>query len=620
VKRIELLVLAFTLASVFSSVNASPETSILLIVDRVYVTPSSSFNVTVLAPKVSRTHTLVVRLKNSDVALEETVLPAVEKVVVALRAPAQPGIYYVEVLLNASPSTVLAITSEPLPVVDPSSWGEPLLLVFVWHCHQGISVMPDGTFHGAWAFAYVHSGMFEPYYPGGPYALHAFLLEKHPRVKFTENLSPSLLWQWVYAAKFGYRTSSTYVSPNSTEVESAKELVSRFARLASEGRVELLTSFFDHPIPGYVAEKFEWGLEEVTDQLAWGIALTSSTFNVTPRGAWVPEMFFSMKLVKPMSVLGIEYTILDARYHLSTAKGEVGTPYEPYLLVSDEGAQLELLFRDSDLSDFVSFGVNPSSGEEAEVLARRFAALVLSRKLENPNARLVVVAADGENWLLGNKLKAVFFDKMLSYVEECQPLLLTVTASEALSSIPARRRLSWVPTTSWAGGDWVWTSRTENSQQWDMIAKAGECYTRIKRTCKDPALRLAAGFALALTLNSDVIHREYTMPQHTEAWYRQLEMICRLGAREAEKLLSNHLTPDFSSPRVLEDCVACQPTLWDYAPQLALAAAAAFIGALTLSMKRRRSRGMQVPRSRAGAMRSALSFCTYSRIWHDGVS
>jgi hypothetical protein len=91
VKRIELLVLAYILASVFSSVNASPETSILLIVDRVYVTPSSSFNVTVLAPKVSRTHTLVVRLKNSDVALEETVLPAVEKVVVALRAPAQPG-------------------------------------------------------------------------------------------------------------------------------------------------------------------------------------------------------------------------------------------------------------------------------------------------------------------------------------------------------------------------------------------------------------------------------------------------------------------------------------------------------------------------------------------------
>ena len=78
------------------------------------------------------------------------------------------------------------------------------------------------------------------------------------------------------------------------------------------------------------------------------------------------------------------------------------------------------------------------------------------------------------------------------------------------------------------------------------------------------------------------------MLQHTEAWYRQLELLCRSGAREAEKLLSKHLTPDLSSPRVLEDCVACQPTLWDYAPQLALAAAA-FGGALALSMKRRRS-------------------------------
>jgi hypothetical protein len=591
VKWAALFALAIVLAGALRSAGASPETPVILLVDRVYVTPSSIFNVTVLAPSIPWARTVVVRLVGGGAVHEELALPAREEVSVALRAPARPGLYHVEVLLNASPSATLARASEPLPVIDPSSWGEPLLLVFVWHCHQGISMMPDGSFHGAWAFAYVYSSMFEPYFPGGPYALHALLLEKHPRVKFTENLSPSLLWQWAYAARFGYRAGSAYVAPNSTQVQAVEELVRRFARLASEGRVELLTSFFNHPIPGYVAEKFDWGLEAVAEQLAWGKALTSSVLNVTPKGAWIPEMFFSMKLVKPMSELGIEYTILDARYHLSAAKGEVGTPYEPYLLTGEGGAELKLLFRDTDLSDFVSFGVNPSTEEEAVALARRFVALALARRLENPGARVVVVAADGENWLLGNRLKALFFDRVLGYVEECEPLLLTATAYEALSSIPVKRRLTWVPTTSWAGGDWVWTSRAENAQQWDMISKAGECYARIKRECRDPALRLAAGFALALALNSDVIHREYTMLQHTEAWYRQLEAICRLGAREAEKLLSNHLTPDLSSPRVLEDCAACQPTLWDYAPQLALAAAVAIVGALTLSIKRKRGRG-----------------------------
>lgn len=586
-KRVWLLALTLALLGV-ALARAGPEPSLVLLVDRVFVSPASSFNVTVL---VSRAYarTLVVRLARGGVALEEFALPVEEKVTVTLRAPTQPGLYHVEALLKAGPDTVLAKVSEPLPVVDLSSWGEPLLLVFVWHCHQGINIMPDGTFHGAWAFAYVHSDMFEPYYRGGPYALHALLLEKHPSVKFTENLSPSLLWQWVYAARYGYRSGFAYVAPNSTEVLAAKELVDRFSRLVLEGRVELLTSFFNHPIPGYVAERFEWGLEAVAEQLAWGKALTSSVFNVTPKGAWVPEMFFSMKLVEPMSELGIEYTILDARYHLSAAEGEVGTPYEPYLLVSGSGNRLALLFRDSELSDFISFGVNPSDEKEATVLARRFVALALARRLENPEARVVVIAADGENWLLGNKLKTLFFDRMLGFVEECKPLLLTATASEALWSIPARRRLSWVPTTSWAGGDWVWTSRTENAQQWDIIAKAGELYVRVKRACKDPALRSAAGFALALALNSDVIHREYTMLQHTEAWYRQLEMLCRLGAREAEKLLSKHLSPDFSSPPILEDCVACQPSLWDYMPQLAVAVAAASLGALVLSRKQRRS-------------------------------
>jgi len=588
VRRAGLLAVALILASAVAALaRASPETSVILLVDRVFALRSSSFNVTVLAPKGVAARTLVVRLTRGGSALEEVVLPFREKVTVALRAPSQPGLYHVEALLNASPSTVLARASEPLPVIDPGSWGEPLLLVFVWHCHQGIALTPDGAFHGAWAFAYVHSGMFEPYYPGGPYALHACLLEKHAGVKFTENLSPSLLWQWEYAARFGYRSGFAYVAPNSTEVQAVRELVSKLSRLVSEGRVELLTSFFNHPIPGYVAERFEWGLEALAEQLAWGEAITSSVFNVTPKGAWVPEMFFSMKLAKLIGELGIEYTILDARYHLSTAEGEVGTPYEPYLLVGEDGAHLALLFRDSDLSDFVSFGVNPSSEEEAAALARRFAALVLARRLEDSEARVVVIAADGENWLLGNKLKAVFFDKMLGYVEGCRPLLLMATASEVLSSIPAKRRLSWVPTTSWAGGDWVWTSRAENAQQWSMIAKAGEYYARIKRACKDRALHLAAGFAMALALNSDVIHREYTMLQHTEAWYRQLELLCRLGAREAEKQLYKHLTPDLSSPRVLEDCAACQPTLWDYAPQIALIAAA-FISVLALFIRHRR--------------------------------
>lgn len=589
-KRAGLPALVLILAgAVLAPARASPEAPIVLLVDRVFALPSSNINVTVFAPKSASSSTLVIRITSSDNALEEIVLPLGEKVEITLRAPSQSGLYYVEALLNASSSTVLAKASEPLPVIDPSSWSEPLLLVFVWHCHQGIGLRPDGTFHGAWAFTYVYSSAFEPYYPGGPYALHALLLEKHPSVKFTENLSPSLLWQWVYAAKFGYRSGFEHFEPNSTEVKAVEELIARFSRLVSEERIELLTSFFNHPIPGYVAERFEWGLEAVAEQLAWGKALTSSVFNITPRGAWVPEIFFSMKLVKPMSALGIEYTILDGRYHLSAAKGEVGTPYEPYLLAGEDGSQLVLFFRDSDLSDFVSFGVNPSSETEATALARKFVALVLARRLENPEARVVVIAADGENWLLGNKLKAVFFDEMLGYVEECRPLLLTATASEALSSIPAKRRLSWVPTTSWAGGDWVWTSRSENAEQWSMIAKAGDCYMRVKRACRDQALRLAAGFALALALNSDVIHKEYTMLQHTEAWYRQLELLCRSGAREAERLLSKHLTPDFTSPHVLEDCVACQPTLWDYAPQLALVAVALISVLALFTMRRRRT-------------------------------
>jgi len=587
--RLLALLLPIALAVLtFSSPQESSRQPVVLI-DRVYGEPGSRVTVTVLLEGMRDVRSVTVRLLRGAEPLYGVSMPAAPLVNVTLTLPEAEGLYAVEVLANISEAAVLARVVEPLPVVRVGAWGEPLLVCFVWHNHQGINIMPDGTFHGPWAFVHVYESQFAPYYPEGAYSLHATLLEKHPRMRVTINWSPSLLWQWLYALRFGYYDGlrRVQVPPDSGEIAAVGALLERLRSLAAGGRMEVLTSYFNHPIPGYVAEKFEWGLEALEEELEWGLTVTKLAFNTTPRGAWIPEMFFSMKLTPMLVDHGIQYTVLDARYHLSSARGDVATPYEPYLLESG-GRKLTVFFRDSEISDFISFGINPQDHAEAEALARRVAALIVSRRLENPEARVVVIAADGENWLFGNSLKAVFLDKLYGYVTGSEPVLEAATLSEALQRAQPWRILSWVPTNSWAGGDWVWTSRSENAAQWSMIAEAGRKYAEVKRTCKDPGICTATAFSLFMALNSDVIHIEYTMLPHTHTWSTQVEMICRQGAKESEKLLQKHFTPNLEKLNVHTDCRVCEPSLTEYLPQITIGLLLIVVAVLIAYARKRR--------------------------------
>lgn len=502
-----------------------------------------------------------------------------------LKAPLEEGLYYLEALFNSSPTTLLALAREPLPVTR--EWERPLLVALVWHCHQGVNMRPDGVFHGPWAFVHVYRDEFAPYYRGGAYRLHAELMEKHPGVNATYNLSPSLLWQWLYAVRLGYidGLSGEVYPPNSSQVRAVREVLGIFSKLVEEGRVEVLTSFFNHPIPGYVVDRYEWGVTVMGEELKWGLAVTREALGVHAAGAWIPEMYFSMKLLKLLARAGIRYTVLDARYHLSRARGAIATPYEPYLLVSGNES-LVVFFRDTEISNLISFGIELRDEVDAAIMARRVVAEILARRVSHPGARVVVIAADGENWLLGSPLRAVFLDLLLSYLESCR-LIRTTTLSGVLRNVNATRTITWVPSTSWAGGDWVWVSLSENKVQWSLIEEAAEYYERVKRGCGEGPISQAALFALFMALNSDVIHREYVMLSHTEAWSREVEMICRLGAQEANKLLLNHMTPNLSAARATTDCRPCTLSIYDLLPQLAITLSLASI-ILLVAIKRRR--------------------------------
>ncbi|ABL78333.1 glycoside hydrolase [Thermofilum pendens] len=470
---------------------------------------------------------------------EVTLSQQPQSVFVEVTVPTKPGIYSYTVALRTQEFT--ATREVRIGVVDPASWRSPLKLVFVWHSHQGINAWPNGSFHGPWAFKHTYEDEFKPYYEGGAYLVQPVILSKYPGVKMVYHLSPSLLWQWEYGLKYGYfdSFSQKFISPESPEMARVRKALELYKQLASRGQIEIFSDFFNHPIPGYVVDTYPWGAEAMKIELEWGFNVTKRVLGVDAKGAWIPEMFFSEKLVPILVQQGVKYIVLDYETHYKGSDGEKRGIYTPYLYQGSQG-QIIVLFRDTQLSNYISFENRFSTPEDADAAARNFVLMVASRRFSDPTASVVVISADGENWMIFSPTVAttgVFFERLCAYLESVKQYIVTATVAEVVEGAQSFPKLTRIPTASWAGGSDVWTNKPEQKQQWDWINKAASVLANIKsKYGENSAVYKAALFAFFMSLNSDVIHRDFTFPAHTKAWVDTVQALYDSGEAVASKL------------------------------------------------------------------------------------
>lgn len=395
------------------------------------------------------------------------------------------------------------------------------LLAIVFHNHQAPNYSPDGTVREPWAYKHVWDDEFQPYYRGGVYAVQARLLEEWG-VKWNANLSPSLLLQWSMLLEQGavVNLDGAYlcVEPESSRAARIAEVLGTFRRLAG-GQLEVLTSFYSHPLVGYIAETFGW-MDLLREELRVGRAITEEVMGVEPGGVWLPEMSFSMKLVPLLVEGGVRFTVLDALSHFAGAVGDKGSIYEPYQL-----GGLTVFFRHTGLSDLWSFKYsNVSTPEEAEVAARDLALRLVVEAYAN-SARPLTVALDGENWMILPKPKpavAVLFDRLLAQLKAASErgIVELVKLSDLLKSSEPRR-LASVPARSWMGGYEKWTSerRQEQERIWGNVVDAYEFYKALESSVGVSEDEL---MALMHAVNSDHIWAEFADEGFSREWSEYL--------------------------------------------------------------------------------------------------
>jgi len=331
---------------------------------------------------------------------------------------------------------------------------KPLFISFVWHHHQAPNYLPDGSFHSLWAFKHVYEGDFYGFGKGGPYNIHKLMHQENPSIIDNDHFSPSLLEQWSIVLEDTSRYEKSLGSQNLGKI---KEVLEFFQKMARNKKIELLGSMFAHSIQGFLVRKFTLnGFGEfIKELLKWewtvGLKISERVMGVRPRGAWTPEMFWSMELLPIYNSLNIKYTVL-CEQHFRLSGGDKDTIYEPYILEDlITGNKITIFFRDLELSNWISFKVDFMDEEEADTSAREFIIKLFERYLKYPG-KICVIALDGENWMIlpqPKKYSAYFLGRIWKYIGELKGIFQTIALSEYLKENPAEKTLYYIPYGSW---------------------------------------------------------------------------------------------------------------------------------------------------------------------------
>lgn len=460
--------------------------------------------------------------------------------VLSVRGEGVLGFYFEE------KGVIVAKREYPVYVAEP---GDPIYVAFVWHHHQAPQFHPDGTFKDLWAYTHVLQGSFYKH-SGGPYLVHVDMHLNYNFFRDVDHFSPSLLEQWAMLLDGSAKVPAEIQSKRSV-VES---LLSNLRELVKSGRVEPLASVYAHTVLGFILRKAkEKGLSEAVRRLiVWeleqGFDIVERVLGKRPLGVWTPEMFWSMELVDIYASLGVKYTVL-CEQHFAKAGGEKATIYEPYI-VRDPSSSSELVvfFRDLSLSNWLSFNVDFKDEEEADLAARRFVVELAKRREAAPGG-IVVVALDGENWMIMpsyRKYAPLFLERILEYIGK-SGLILTTTLERYLETHAPKRVLTYVPQGSWIDlSDKQWVGGPKD-EAWEKAFRALAYVNSLYEALGEHAMEASknrdtelfkALRALAISMDSDFY------------WYGEVEKeraFVEEWAEEALNIVGNFVKSNLSA-------------------------------------------------------------------------
>ena len=292
------------------------------------------------------------------------------------------------------------------------------------------------------------------------------------------------------------------------EKEILGRIIPEYKKFHEQGRIELCTSPFYHPIlpllldpqagkkanPGLAPYDLDFNWEEdARAQLQAALQFMQETFGAKPLGIWPPEGGLSEAVLHLLEKAGIAWTASDEEV-LSrslprplTRDGEfmVDDPGALYTSYTMAGSALKVFFRDHLLSDLIGFYYQKFPAADAAAdLFRRIKAIAGA----GPEGLTIPIILDGENaWEFyahsGRDFLREFY-RLVSRDHEIE----TVTFAAALDR-PARE-LQKLKSGSWINGNFdIWIGDRDDQRAWELLKGARDTFMAAKDRLRPEQVR-----------------------------------------------------------------------------------------------------------------------------------
>ncbi len=267
-----------------------------------------------------------------------------------------------------------------------------------------------------------------------------------------------------------------------------EEITPAYKKAMESGQIEVSLSPYYHPIlpllyntnlgkeanpkTSLPNRQFQYP-QDAREQIDRAIGFYKDRFGCAPSGMWPSEESVCEHIVDFFIEAGLNWIVTDEAIlfkSLKLKKRNTGLLYQSHIL-KRKGGNLNLIFRDRNLSDLIGFTYHKWDAKDA---AGDF--LKQLEKIYNAFKEhdiLVTIALDGENaWEYYANDGHDFLDELYARLSETK-FLKTVTVSEYLKNFPGKNNIPRLAAGSWIYGEFgKWIGSPCKNRAWEYLALA----------------------------------------------------------------------------------------------------------------------------------------------------
>lgn len=274
------------------------------------------------------------------------------------------------------------------------------------------------------------------------------------------------------------------------QIRILEEIIPTYKKFMSSGQIEITPSPYYHPIlPLLYSTKaaleansktvlpktvFSYP-QDAQSQIDEAVKFYQDRFGAHTQGMWPSEESVSEHILPLIIQAGINWIVADEAIlfkSLKKKKRDTALLYQPHLLKRKEGS-LDIIFRDQNLSDVISFVYHNWKTELAvDDFMKHLENIAQTFKETDP---LVVVAMDGENaWEFYPNDGHDFLETLYQRLSESK-IIKTTTVKEYLETHKPTSEIKRLKAGSWIFAEFSkWIGNPYKNLAWEYLAKARE--------------------------------------------------------------------------------------------------------------------------------------------------